>query len=161
MSAKVTLRELTTPAPTPGGVELTSSQLIASSTGQDFLVPITEPQTSGAPPVTPDLVGYAAVGRAVRRLRAASGQLVLSPLTTSRREVYRVGWSHINRAQEQQLREFFGKDGTSGGLFAFDLEPDGPGSGTITVRPLEAVVFEFVSPGVYRVPEFRVEGVIS
>lgn len=141
------------------GHELTTSLLLSLSTSQHFLVPAAEPQSAGFPPVSTYHVVTASAGRRVRSLRSVSGQLIRAPISNSRRAIYSVGWSHIDRSEDRLLREFFGSAGVAGTQFCFEVEVDGPGSDVLRLRPLDLVAFELVNVGVYRIPDFNCEEV--
>jgi len=132
----------------------------------DFLalVPIDEPLSVGPPPVLPALVRRLSLGFAVRSIAVRAGYRVTSPLATTHRTRYAVAWPALDDQERADLLAFFRDevhaDSLGGGRVGFDLEPDGPGSGVVVVRPLAAVehtLLAFGSVGAHGVSEIECE----
>lgn len=99
------------------------------------LIPSSEPGTVGLPPLTPDLVSSWGVAGTTRRVRDAAGYTQTTPLDTTQRTAWQVAWTGLSLAERNTLLAWLRTDAEYG-LFAFTLEPDGPGEGSVNVRPL-------------------------
>lgn len=135
---------VTPPTLTPG----------ADSPGFAAFGPLVEPLSAGPLPVRPNLVQRGrAAAHPVRRMRARSGHLKRTPIGTtgSARARFTVQWGALTRAEAASLRDFFENDVIaaegSGGLFGFDLKPDGPDGSTIVVRPLGTLRTRIIDGG--------------
>lgn len=123
-------------------------------------MPITEPLTSGPPPLAPDLVEGIESGWLLWRRGCRSGQVVSGPLATATRPRWRVKWTGVTKAERNSLFEFL-RDTCGDGLFAWDLEVDGAGQGEMAVvRALGPAAGTWVNKPGYSV-EVEVEEVFS
>jgi hypothetical protein len=117
------------------------------------LVPIAEPASAGAPPTVPSLINGITVEFPGRAMADAAGYDVTAPLGPSLpRVTCRVSWTGLSKSERDALCEFLaGADDVGNGLRAFALEPDGPDTGSVAVRPTAPPRDEYVGRGVYRV----------
>jgi hypothetical protein len=124
-----------------------------------FLVPVDEPLSVGAPPVTPSLVSdlsFDAEGL-VRVMGDSAGYLTGAPLDIGgiARPLFRVEWDGELLSDRNLVIEFLRglEVGTQVGheRNAFDIELDGPGSGITKVRPVEPFLDEQMGMKAYRI----------
>lgn len=132
------------------------------SGGFHALAPIDEPGSVGAPPVTPDFVEGLSWTWPMRRKVARSGQVRTAPADNAARPRMTVRWTALTKSERDTLLAWFEAD-VQWTVKAFDLEPDGPGTGSMTVRPIENPVDTYQGhrsnhAGIYRV-EVTVEEV--
>lgn len=114
------------------------------------LTAIGEPGSVGLPPITPTLYAGHAKDYRTRAVRVRSGQLATSALeTVGRVRGARVEWIGLTKANRDTLREWL--DGTVRGVAAFQIEPDGPGTGAKNVRMVGKVQDENVGKGAWNV----------
>ena len=121
---------------------------VAGVGGFQAVVPVDEPASVGTLPVRPDLVADLNVQLAARVVRAVSGPDVVAPVDNGDRPTFTVTWAAITKTEVQLLIAFFRGD-ASGRQYAFDLEPDGPGCGTISARATARIEFQQTSPSTY------------
>lgn len=116
-----------------------------AASDQFALVPLTEPGSVGSPPSLPDLVSGVAVESRVRRVRDAAGYSATAPLDNAQRSRWTVAWTGLSLAARNELLAWL-RDDVEHGLFAFDIEPDGPGTGVVAVRPVTRFVDRWIGP---------------
>jgi hypothetical protein len=92
-----------------------------------------EPLSVGVPPIAPDLVRRLATGLPVRVVESEAGIVHTVPVDVAARPRVSVAWSGLTLARRNTLRTWL-VGAVLGGVMAFDLEPDGPGSGALRVR---------------------------
>jgi hypothetical protein len=107
--------------------------LTAGEDGLAFLIPAAEPLSAGAPPVPPVLLQGLSTQHNGRVMPTRSGQVATTSLQTMPRPTVTVKWDGLTLTERASVLSFL-RDTCGAGVLAFDLEPDGPGSGAVKVR---------------------------
>ncbi|MGH7132694.1 MAG: hypothetical protein ACREJO_12180 [Phycisphaerales bacterium] len=128
------------------------AQATGPSVGADdfvAMVPLVEVLSAGDPPVAPTLVQRLTPGVWSRRVvRSSAGYTHTAALDRAGRSRWVVGWPTLTRGERDALVAFFRDEvvvGEGGGQFGFTIEPDGPGNGTLVVRPIGPVAHRWVA----------------
>ncbi|MFZ2875480.1 MAG: hypothetical protein WAZ94_13485 [Phycisphaerales bacterium] len=117
---------------------------VAGDGGFQPLVPIDEPLSVGAPPVTPALVAAMNYTDPTHRTAVRSGWVRTRPAGGSPRPTFRVSWRGLSKTERDSLLDWFA--GTvRWTLLAFDVEVDGPGTGAVRVRAVVTPVDRLVA----------------
>lgn len=111
---------------------------------QHALIPLTEPASVGAPPFVPALVSAVTIESTTRRVRDAAGYTSSAPLDLAQRTRWTVAWSGLSLADRNELLAWLDQD-VEHGLWSFTLEPDGPGTGDVEVRPVSLPVDRWIA----------------
>lgn len=122
------------------------------------LIPTTETASAGAPPIRPNLVSGLVRRQPARKVRVRAGYDVIGP-TDVPRPTCRVAWGTLTKAERDTLLEWL-RDEVSDGQFAMTIEVDGPGEGSVKLRPTGVPVDTHLGRQVYRV-EVECEEVFS
>lgn len=105
---------------------------VPGENGFASLVPIGEPASVGLPPHPPVLLEGIELFRPSVRERSRSGHTQKHPAATAPRPGARVVWDGLSRAHFDAVWAFLTLTAGSGAK-AFDIEPDGPGTGIVKV----------------------------
>lgn len=119
--------------------------LTPSPTGFQALVPIVEPLTAGAPPVTPTLVRAVSPNYDTRGGRTRSGHRLTRPGVTLPRPTCVVRWGALTLAQRNTLLDWIHTT-LLPGVQAMTVEVDGPGAATGPGGSSSAVKLRALAP---------------
>lgn len=148
--------------------------VVGGAGAEDFvaIVPLTEVDGAGEPPVPPTLVEACTPAWPVRRIVGGSGLAVTSPLSTRGRARYTVGWPGLAQAERDAVLAWLldevvigGGGGDGGSLRAMAIRIDGPEGDPVEVRIISAARAEELlertadSEGLYSIGPFECEEV--
>lgn len=114
------------------------------------LIPTAEPASAGAPPIRPNLTAGLARGHPSRKVAVRAGYDALGPIDTAPRPTCRVTWGPLSKANRNTLLEWL-RDDVVDGQFAMTIEVDGPGEGSVKLRPIAEPVDTHIGRQVYRI----------
>lgn len=133
---------------------------VDGSGGFHPLVPIDEPASVGAPPSVPDLVESVTWPWPTRRKASRSGEVRTGPADNAARLTMPLRWTGLTKLERDALLAWF-RDEVQWTVKAFDVEPDGPGTGTLTVRATGNPVDTYEGHGHDHAGVYRVEVVVE
>lgn len=144
---------------------------VGGAGAEDFvaIVPLTEVDGAGEPPVAPTMVESCSPAWPVRRVVGGSGLAVTSGLSTRGRARFNVGWPGVSQADGDAVIAWLVEDvvigGGGGGLRAIAIRIDGPDADPVELRILDASRVEelmervFDAEGLYSIGPFECEEV--
>ncbi len=118
--------------------------------GLALYIPADEPLSSGPPPIAPALLRSMTVPHSRRLGGVVSGQTASLALDLVPRPRWTVSWIGWEFAERNQILVFL-RDTCRSGLFGFDVEVDGPGTGAVMVRALEEARDSWETQAAYRI----------